>query len=275
MPLQKRVPKAGRRHRRAVVFKAPAVSRWVRGPAWVDGDQIVMDLSLADLYQPLADLRAGLELTKVNTPAEAAAFVQRFGLLRLPDGLPHAFSPSRIPTQARQPFREIQVVAASLRGIVERAALVRRGARGDQEAIARLRTVCCATDDRTVLIANSDLNAAALSSGLHESEGWPLVYDRASIGEPVDPGLLRIGVVPHTLRGVCYLGVVVALCEKEELEICPECGGAFIVEDARQRFCSPKCSSRSRFKKHKASPRFRSRAKKRIGARHGKKAGQG
>ena len=33
--------------------------------------------------------------------------------------------------------------------------------------------------------------------------------------------------------------------------VCEECEGVFVVEDARQKFCSPKCANRNRFRRFK------------------------
>jgi hypothetical protein len=77
----------------------------------------------------------------------------------------------------------------------------------------------------------------------------PLVYDRSATGEAVRPGILRIGVEPGTLAQVCYLALAFALAEKEPLDVCPECERVFVIEDKRQKFCSPGCANRTRFRR--------------------------
>jgi hypothetical protein len=77
----------------------------------------------------------------------------------------------------------------------------------------------------------------------------PYVYDRSAAGEAVRPGILRIGVRPLSLVQVCYLVLALALAEKEPLDVCPECERVFVIEDRRQKFCSPGCANRARFRR--------------------------
>jgi hypothetical protein len=280
----------------------PLSRRWLRGPAWQDGESIVLDCDRAEEYQPLAEPTVGLDLTSVRTPADAVAFATRFGLLRSSS----AETIGDRPALAREPFVQFAEAASKLRDIVENALDVRDAVDGDADALARLRSNFVVpddhnvivskqifskknsnqvvrvvkqvvkareilsrekrlvdADDRTILIHASDWSALGLSGGLIDAR--PYVFDRAGTGEAVPPGQLRVGILPETLLEVCYLTTALALAEKEPLEICPECRRVFIVEDGRQKFCTPTCASRARFRRFQEK-----QSSKRKGARHGK-----
>jgi hypothetical protein len=50
----------------------------------------------------------------------------------------------------------------------------------------------------------------------------------------------------ETLAAFCYMELATALAGKESVEVCHECGSAFIVHDMRQTFCDSKCATRAR-----------------------------
>jgi len=232
---------------------------------------VVMDGARATFYQPLAEPSLGLELTSVTTPDAAVAFVQRFGLLHT------AWEPSyqAAPAQLREPVERFIAAADDLRGIIAIALDVRRAVDGNRDALARVRDRFGKVvahhsgdkpDDRAILIYASDWTALGLSNGLAAAR--PYVYDRAERGETVPPGRLRVGILPDTLREVCYLTIAFQLADKEPLGICPECQRVFVIEDGRQRFCTPACASRVRFR------RFKTKQKEKR-SRHGKTTRKG
>ena len=94
--------------------------------------------------------------------------------------------------------------------------------------------------------------ADKLNDGLAGDNAAPYVFDRAFIGESVCPGAWRLGVAPTTLEGVCYLTVALMLAEKEPIEVCcePTCGHFFVATDGRQKFCTPACGNRARYRRY-------------------------
>ena len=252
---------------------------WLRGPAWIDGDSIVMDCAQATAYQPLADLKLGLKLARVHTPEDAVVFVRNFGLLRSSPDLSrrrHEWPKGRPPRQnspstASEPVTDFLHAARELHEIVEMMIDVRKAAGGDEVSMEKLRQFCgfTDTDDRTLLIHCSHTRATQLNDGLLAAKSAPFVYDRAQIGEPVNPGTLRLGVLPDTLLGVCFLTVALALADKEPVAICQEatCCRPFFVTDGRQKFCTAACSNRSRYRVYKAN---HPHPRKTKGTRHGK-----
>lgn len=268
---------------------------WRRGPAWVDGDEIVMDLERSTSYQPLAEREVGVELSRVRTPDEAAAFVERYGLLRWTLEQQRVVrqlrGEPREPTLTlRQEFVSFQVAAEDLGVILDQALTVRRAAGGDADAVARLRAWFVVPDDEVVEVPNdaggidrrraadvysreerlidaddaevvlrsSHDTAERINEGLALDDPTPFVFDRAVVGEPgVEPGAWRLGIMPRTLAGVCYLSVALSLADRQEIDLCEEetCRRPFVVADARQRFCAPACASRARQRRFKARRR--------------------
>jgi hypothetical protein len=262
----KKTPTTTKGKQRAVF--SPLALKWVRGPAWLDGDDVVLDLPRGTLYAPLAEPGLGLDLTKVKTPDDAVAFAQRYGLLSVrassEDGLALAMTLREAlsaPVPIRESAQSFIQTAAHLRGLVAIARDVRKGAEGDDKAIHRLRQTAKG-DSRAILIGAADICAQAFTAALRDT--WPMVYDRAAMGENVPPGRLRIGVFATTLKEACYLTIAAGLAEHEPIDVCAECSAAFVVEDARQRYCTPRCASRARFK------RFIPK-----GAKHGKSTRKG
>ena len=243
--------------------------RWLRGPARLEGDTIVVDYARGTAWDPLSEPALGRELARVRTPDDAVAFAERFGLLR--DGaegidrFPEALLPGR------EPFQVFAEAAESLRSITRTVLDVRSAVEGDAEALLRLAARFFtseaepephpgipdwdpppqrirATDDRSLLIHASHWSGWQLSIALKDTRAF--IYDRAERGESVSPGHLRVGILPRTLLDACYLTLAVSLADKDPLSICMECERLFVVEDARQKFCTPKCANRSRFRKH-------------------------
>jgi hypothetical protein len=253
----------------------PLARQWLRGPAWQDGESVVMDCARAERYELLAHPKLGLELARVKAPADAVAFVGRFGLLRATSVPLEGLRP-RHPT-AREPFADFVREADTLRRIIETALHVRRAVKGDAASLKQLRDRFTYVDDKSVswLPKNADDRTVLTTAGHWATWGLcngliaarPYVYDRAYMGEAVEPGLFRIGILPETLIEVCYLTVAVALAEKEPIEICPACDTVFVLEDPRQRFCTPKCAGRVRFRRFKEHT-----SSKRKGTRHGQTA---
>ena len=257
----------------------PLAVTWYRGPAWIDGEDIVVDRSLATTYHPLAESEVvGIELARVLTPNDAVAFVCRFGLLREP-----LSRPGQSLRPLREPFTLFETTADELRYILETARLVRRGDDGDPDAIRQLRERVFipeaanvsvrdettgeevtrragdvyspeerfeGADDRTILMyAHEHYVAYPLTEGFVDSR--PCAYDRAFMGESVPPGTLRMGIRPDSLSSVCYLSVALALADRHTVGVCADatCGRPFFIADRRQRFCSRACGNRVRLRR--------------------------
>ena len=253
---------------------------WYRGPAWIDGEDLVVDRARVTMYHPMAEPDVGMELARVRTPDDAVAFVSRFGLLR------QQLSWQKDPLKPlRESFRFLETDAEELRDILEMARLVRccGDGDGDPDAIRQLRQRVFipedtnmyvpdettgssvirragdvyspeerfeGADNRTILMhAHEYYVARPLTEGIGASV--PCAYDRAFMGESVPPGTLRLGVRPNSLAGVCYLSVALALADRVPVAVCADatCGRPFFIADKRQRFCSRACGNRVRLRR--------------------------
>src|SRR4051812_16137884 len=105
------------------VLLRPLARQWFRGPAWQDGDFIVMDCARAEQYQPLSDPMVGLELTRVRSPDDAVTFVRRFGMLR---SFPPGAGREDLPTHVREPYSDFATEAERLRRVIKTIGDVRR-----------------------------------------------------------------------------------------------------------------------------------------------------
>lgn len=224
----------------------PRPNRQLRGPAWIDGEFVVLDATRATHYDPLTESNLGMALARLKTPTEVVDFVQRFGLLSAKFA---GLKPATLPSRVVEPIADILKEAARLLHLVKTASLVRRGAAGDAAAIKTLRERFKGIDDRAVLLAASAWVTWWLTRGL--SEASPIVYDPAIAGGVATPGQFRIGIKPESLLEVCYLMISHTLAGKEPIEVCPECDQPFLPDDPRQRFCTPTHASRARARRFK------------------------
>lgn len=253
--------------RRLEVIARPVPIRWLRGPAWLDGEHVVLDCRAASAYEPFASLKDLVRaLTAIHAPEDAVVFAERFGLLR---GSPASrLVPPlarMVPPLARERVTFFTTTAAELREVVQVHSAVTKAVAGDRNSADFIRAWAQQlyeyVGDGTVMVCSAD--SGKLPAMLLDASRWvartlthhlrgaaPLVYDRTVAGESVPPGTLRIGLEPRSLFECCYLAIALNIAEKEPIDICPTCERAYISEDARQKFCTPACASRARFRRY-------------------------
>lgn len=235
-----------------------------------------MDLTDARSYQLFKDeKRIGLALANVRTPDQVVAFVRQFGLLESssepqrealrkghrsdePHPLGRSFVKYHPLPPAREPVTTFLTEAATLREVIDVLHAVRRAAKGDADALVYLRTKAPGYADPLVPWYASSLAAEELAIRLAHT--MPYISEHTVFGDDEDDmratGYLRFAVLPTTLLQACYLDVALRLAEKEPIARCPACARVFVVEDARQKFCTPACASRVRFQRYiKNKPR--------------------
>ncbi len=268
MALPKGTPKGSQ----AALVGGYFTRQWLRGPAWLDGDMVVM--TCTSTYAPINEPTLGIELANVHTSDDAANFVTRFGLLRSSSGLGWKVETVKglyRPEEKREPIADILSAATELRSIAQTAILVRKGAGGDEPSMDHLRSELQLADslsDRSILLHASANVASMLSGGL--ASATPKVYLRGFADSAIQVvGMWSVGIEAETLLETCYLSLTLALSDEHPVEICGECGRLFVIEDPRQKFCTPACASRNRFKRFKESKATKVKTKK--GGRDGKK----
>jgi hypothetical protein len=291
----------------AVLFR-PSAKTWVRGPARLDGEMIAIEMreaydpstaprlavgllavrtpedavAFASRYgllklrgdEPLLGPQ-GLEWTRVTTDQEAMQFDKRWRVTQ-----------RRSPPELREPYATFEAAAKEMRSIVRFVLKARKAATGDQTARAWLEAklnqlepaVTAASEQlsgpeeklfkqveryhrRSVEAYATFLGSILLDSVLEREDA------RVRVGY-TEPGQLRFLIVPETLLGFCYIDLAKSLGERDALEICPQCGRVFPVDDPRQKFCEPACAARSRFQRFEEKHRAKRRKKENS---HGKK----
>jgi hypothetical protein len=240
----------------------PKGIQWQRGPAWIEGDNVLVDRERATFYAPLYQ-PVWKELTGIRSAADVPAFVEQYGLLRL--------HPTSTDQRGSQPVAEIVKAAEQLREVIRTVKAVRAVQARDTSTAERAayldelrqRFTPSHDDDRSLLIYASGWAAWALTVKLMPAP--PRVYDPASDGGAVEPGRLRIGIIAETLEQVCYMQVAIVLSEQEPIDVCRNCGRPFVPVDGRSKYCGSLCAGRFRQAKYAAS-----QAKAKRSKAHGK-----
>jgi len=234
------------------VLKSPYEVEWLRGPVSLKDGFIVMDPVKAERYRPLRNPTIGIRLARVRTQADALAFAREFGLLFSGDVTLPAEYLKTLPAEARiekDKAQDFIDAGAKLRRITETVFFVReRVAKGvESEELIDLEAVI-----EEVL--------AELSWGLDRAT--PRIYDRAAMGEPgARLGQIRVGLVPGTLKAVCYLQTAYFLMDATSLRECERCKVIFEPHDGRQRFCTPLCGTLARIERKRLRDDSRTKAK--------------
>jgi hypothetical protein len=242
----------------AVISQAPTFARlirtvaqpWIRGPkvrhakGWVE-----LDRDGLEEYVPITEPNLVFDLAAVRTPSDAVEFVRSYGLLR------HG----KRDGDLRESFADWEQTAVQLSALLRLASTLQAAAAGDADALRALRDVFepaarphfaeRATTDADILAQMSVLVAWMLSSGLEgcqervEAEvEWRLGAD----GGAGPPAQFQFAVEAPDLVGHAYHAAALLVTNRYPLAACEEDGRFFLVEDPRQRFCSPRCAARAR-----------------------------
>jgi len=270
---------------------------WVRGPARRDRDQIIIDGTRAERYEPFALERSvGVALARVRTPDDAVAFAKAFGLLTRSAS---TLDSAPIPTVLQQPYADFERAAEDLRRILRWTLDVREAVKGDRSALARVREDFppvdpdadiplttevgiervkaryvyahapdrFARDDRTVLIRATHWATVLLMNGLIDVQAYPYAPAHLFPQAQHSPGEICLAFLGETLLDYCYVTVAHALA-KEPLRLCEECSRVFLVRRGQQRFCETACANRARFNRFKFKQQTNAKPTRRP--RHGK-----
>ena len=242
----------------AVISQAPTFARlirtvaqpWIRGPnvrhakGWVE-----LDRDGLEEYVPITEANLVFDLAAVRTPSDAVKFVRRYGLLRHGDR----------DGDLRESFADWEQTAVQLSALLRLASTLQDAVAGDADALRALRDVFepaarplfaeQATTDADLLAQMSVLVAWMLSSGLEgcqERVEADVAWRVGTDGGEGPPARYRFAVEAPDLVGHAYHAAALLITNRYPLAACEEDGLFFIVQDPRQRFCSPRCAARSR-----------------------------
>ena len=241
-----------------MISQAPTFARliqtvaqpWIRGPkvhhakGWVE-----LGRDGLEEYVPISEPNLVFDLASVRTPSDVVEFVRRYGLLR------HGTRDGDL----RESLADWEQTAVQLSALLRLASTLQAAVTGDADALSALRDVFepaarplfaeQATTDAEILDQMSVLVAWMLSSGLEgcqervEAEvQWRLGAD----GGAGPPARFRFSVEAPDLVGCAYHAAALLVTNRYPLAACEEDGRFFLVQDPRQRFCSPRCAARAR-----------------------------
>ena len=229
---------------------------WLRGPARLEGEHIVLDTRRAERYPPMATTDLAFDLAAIRRPSDSLEFCRRYGLLwHGPDSEDY-----------REEVSRWQDEALELTGVLQLNSAVRRAVAGDQAAVTEMReswdpilaSILDApgvsehlggTRDDQLLIVASSFVATTVSeklAGVEEGIGAAVDFIDPSGTVLGPPGAYIFTPHPQNLLGYAYHHVALLLVGREPTDVCLECGRFFLIADRRQQFCSKSCAGRAR-----------------------------
>jgi len=228
---------------------------WLRGRARHDAGMIMLDEP--EQYSIYGNKGLVFELAGIREPDEAVAFATTYGLL-----WHGADSEDR-----REPFERWMTEAGKLTNLLRLHRDIQDAVKGNTVAIDDLRVVFepiwrhafeeAATTDAEILHQAQVMLAAWISEAM---DGTTEGMTPGMSWEGGQPGEFRmIGYPPHLLAAI-YHEFALFVTQRWTALICPECGRSFLPTDARQRYCTPTCSNRARFKRFAERKRERESA---------------
>jgi hypothetical protein len=248
------------------------IPRWVRGRAFIDGNEIVLDCREAEEYpafEPDHSLRMLFDLArlqdlgevyvagkvldvKITNPRLALTFASNYGLLR--------HGPKRVgKDECRESLRDWFVagfelsMSAGLYVTIEQsieensAEPVRERLRMYRDATLFGRVPLPDLDEELLEYASIQL-AERITRGLAECTptfvaACSLLDNGAKVGKAGD---FRFGNDPGSLIGAAYYTLAGLIARKERFKNCEGCGRMFKLEHGSQRFCEKKYATRKR-----------------------------
>jgi hypothetical protein len=230
---------------------------WARGPARIEGDEIVMYEAMAQeyyLFEPtdlmfdLADLAAD----PANPDSHGAlAFVRTYGLLW--HGKEDLGS-GKCRELLSDWWKESYMLAVTADLYVRLKESVRSGSAEslrhgpvDYTAFEDMGI----TEDDALIEFSSLLLAETISVKL---KGCDLGIS-SSLGldvQPREPSTFLLTQNPPDLVTAAYAQLAMAMVNRAPMQACPGCGRLFIPESGKQKYCTKSCASTSRWRRWKA-----------------------
>ena len=220
---------------------------WVKGPAIVEGNEVVLDERRAERYllhereqvEHMAfDLAAMAFHRSGRDPQQAVAFVRRYGLLwHGPDQLGSG--------GCRESLEDWWHEAEKLSSLLLTSVRIGEAMREGSAAPVRkhLETLGIGFDtDETYLMAATTAVARLLNQGMHDTK-WGMSV--------IEPGELRLTHYPPNLVSDAYANLGTLISKRVEFRECPGCGRVFPPISGRQKYHDPQCATRTRQRKWK------------------------
>jgi hypothetical protein len=228
---------------------------WARGPARIEGREVILDESRAEpygLYESEQAERMAFDLAAIALhkpgpdPREIKAFIRRYGLLwhgadKLGSGeCRESLDAWRLEAEKLSTVLYFSTSlgdasregsAAPVRRLFERA-----GVRPLFERFASNPT------DEAYIMAATEIAAGQLNQGL-QGGMWELA--------PAGPGELRLAFYAPNLVSAAYANVGALVARKAEFKECPGCGRIFPPKSGKQAYHDEQCATRARQRRWK------------------------
>jgi hypothetical protein len=239
---------------------------WPRGPAFVEGNEVVLDESRAErywLHEPAQAGQMAFDLAAMalddrsgrRDTGHAMAFVQRYGLLW--HGV-EALGSGGCRESLDDWRHEAQKLYSLLLTSVRLGEAIREGsATPVRRHFERyfLNHFVMDGADYSVLDErlHSELNEAYLMTAtkfaaLSINQGMQDTKWGMSVSEP---GELRLTSYPSDLVSAAYANLGVLTSKRVEFKECPGCGRVFLPASGKQKYHDPQCATRTRQRKWK------------------------
>jgi hypothetical protein len=234
--------------------------QWVRGPARIVGDEVVLDENRAetyDIHERAKDL-IFLELAELAwgrndlDPRAISSFVRRSGLLwhgaaELGSG------------ECRESLEDWRHEALVMTLVLELWSDLRKSIR--QDSADPLRRTLKMYQDIFVeapmdagdqeLMNEVSINLAEIISTKLQNCGMGLSSSVYIDTEPQGPGIFLILHNPPDLLSAAYVHLAQFMANRAPLEECSGCGRVFIPRSGKQKYCQPSCASTTRWHRWK------------------------
>jgi len=243
-------------------------SWWVRGPARIEGEHVVLDEERAETYyihQPadllpdLAGLWGMLHEPHSKRDREVLRFVRRHGLLW--HGREQVGS-----GECREPLQDMLAASGKIReAALLYEALIEAMKIGSIEPLRTVKTTAFRLErlfeesppsDWYYLAGASMWVANLVNEGLKGSQH--LMTAACGLagpeggGEPLGtPGVFLSDVRAATLEAAAYIHLSDLMVSQAKLVECPGCGNPFPPRSGKQKYCSESCASTSRWRRYK------------------------
>lgn len=235
--------------------------QWVRGPARIVGEEIILDEDRAEPYgiHERANDHVFLELAEVGPdpskvdPRNVVSFVRRNGLLW------HG-ADSLGTGECREPLAEWWAESRMI-GILQEVYVglkdsIREGSastlRSVYERFPEVSKLAPLDADDEQLSEETSANLAEVITLKLEGCQLGLTSSVYLDTEVRGPGIFFVLQRPPNLLSAIYVHLAQFMANRAPIEECVGCGRMFIPESGKQKYCTKSCASTSRWRRWKA-----------------------
>ena len=237
----------GRRNMVEVAVTLVQHPEWVRGAAYTEGNEVILDESRAQryfLHEPEQTEKMAFDLAAMafhrsgRDPQRAVAFVRRYGLLW--HGMNELGSGG-----CRESLEDWWHEAEKLSTVLLTSVRLGEAMREDSAAPVRkyLETLGIGFDtDETYLMAATTIVARLINQGMRDTK-WGMSV--------IEPGELRLTHYPPNLVSAAYANLGALISKRVEFKECPGCGRVFLPGSGKQKYHDEDCATRTRQRRWK------------------------